>query len=66
MVGILSDHAVLRGELERLSTFVPQMSISLILSQLDSVMSQPRSGLGIGLAMSIVVALWSGSRGLMP
>lgn len=64
MVGILGDHAVLRGELERLSTFVPQMSISLILSQLDSVMSQPRSGLGIGLAMSIVVALWSGSRGV--
>ncbi|WP_116653456.1 YihY/virulence factor BrkB family protein [Pelagibacterium sediminicola] len=64
MVGILGDHDVLRGELARLSAFMPEMSFSLILNQLDSVMSQPPSGLGIGLAMSIVVALWSGSRGV--
>lgn len=64
MIGILGDHAVLRTELGRVSGFMPEISSTLILNQLDSVMSQPPSGLGIGLAMSVVVALWSGSRGV--
>lgn len=64
MIGILGDHATLRAEIGRLSTFMPEISFALIVNQLDSVMSQPQSGLGIGLAISIIVALWSASRGV--
>ena len=32
-------------------------------SQLATLIAQPRAGLGIGLVISLVVALWSGSRG---
>lgn len=64
LVGMLGDHALLRGEIDRLSAFMPDISFALIVNQLDSVMNQPTAGLGIGLAMSVVVALWSGSRGI--
>lgn len=64
LVGIFGDQTVLRTEVDRLSDFMPEMSFALIVNQLDSVMSQPRAGLGIGLAMSVIVALWSGSRGI--
>jgi membrane protein len=36
----------------------------VIVDQLDKLMNQPPAGLGIGLAISIAVALWSGSRGV--
>jgi membrane protein len=64
LIGILGDHALLRAEIERLSDLMPDMSFALIVDRLDSVMSQPPAGLGVGLAMSIVVALWSSSRGV--
>lgn len=64
LIGILGDHAMMRSEINRLSDFMPDISFDVIVNQLDSLMSQPREGLGIGLAMSVVVALWSGSRGV--
>lgn len=64
MIGILGDHTLLRAEIDRLSDFMPDISFALIVNQLDSVMNQPPAGLGIGLAMSVIVALWSGSRGI--
>ncbi len=64
LVGILGEHAIIRGEIERLSTFMPDIAFAVIVNQLDSLMRQPQSGLGIGLAISIVVALWSSSRGV--
>ncbi|WP_281389581.1 YihY/virulence factor BrkB family protein [Pelagibacterium limicola] len=64
LVGIFGDHAVLRSEIERLGALMPDISFAVIVNQLDSVMRQPPAGLGIGLAVSIVVALWSGSRGV--
>lgn len=64
LVGIFGDQEVLRAEVDRLSAFMPDLAFSLIVNQLDSVMSQPRAGLGIGLLMSVLVALWSGSRGV--
>lgn len=64
LVGILGDHAAMRSEVERLSDFMPDITVALILTQLDSFMNQPPTGLGFGLGISIVVVLWSSSRGV--
>lgn len=64
LVGILGDHAQMRGEVERLSDLMPEIAFAMIVNQLDSFMSQPPAGLGIGLAVSLVVVLWSSSRGV--
>ncbi|RDE09314.1 YihY/virulence factor BrkB family protein [Pelagibacterium lacus] len=64
LVGILGDRGFLIDQIERLSDFMPEIALTVIVDQLDSLLNQPRSGLGIGLAVSVVAALWSGSRGV--
>lgn len=64
LVGLLADRSFLLDQLQRLSFVMPEIAFAVIVRQLDTLLSQPQSGLGIGLAISIVVALWSGSRGV--
>ena len=64
LVGLLADRSFLLDQLQRLSFVMPDIAFAVIVRQLDTLLSQPQSGLGIGLAISIVVALWSGSRGV--
>jgi len=64
LVGILGDYETLREEIAGTSGILPDIAFTVLLNQLDSLTSQPPAGLGIGLAISIVVALWSGSRGV--
>lgn len=64
LVGLLAERSFLIDQLERLSFFMPDIAFSVIVDQLDKLMNQPPAGLGIGLAISIAVALWSGSRGV--
>ena len=64
LVGLMADRIALVDQVERLSFFMPDIAFTVIVNQLDTLLSQPPSGLGIGLAISIAVALWSGSRGV--
>ncbi len=64
LVGLLADRDFLIDQITRLSLFMPEIAFSIIVDQLDKLLSQPQSGLGIGLAISIIIALWSGSRGI--
>jgi membrane protein len=64
LVGILGDYGALRAEIDRFSDIMPAIAYSLIATQLDSFMNQDQAGFGVGLAISIVVILWSSSRGV--
>lgn len=64
LVGLLADRSFLLDQLERLSVFMPDIALAVIIKQLDTLLNQPQAGLGIGLAISVAVALWSGSRGI--
>lgn len=64
LVGLLADRSFLLDQLERLSFFMPDIAFAVIVDQLDKLLDQPPAGLGIGLAISIAIALWSGSRGV--
>jgi membrane protein len=63
-IGLTADQALLLEQLERLSVFMPEIAFSVVVNQLDALLSQPQSGLGLGLALSLIVVLWSGSRGV--
>ena len=64
LVGLLADRSFLLDQVERLSLLMPDIAFAVIVRQLDTLLGQPQAGLGVGLAISIAVALWSGSRGI--
>ncbi len=64
LVGIFGDHLAMRSEIEAYSDIMPDIAFALLVNQLDSFMGQPEGGLGISLAISVVVILWSSSRGV--
>mgnify|MGYP002622160221 CR=1 FL=1 len=64
MLGLFASEAFLTEQIGRASTFLPDIALTVIREQLESLINQPRGGLGIGLAISFSVALWSGSRGV--
>ncbi|HWJ86760.1 MAG TPA: YihY/virulence factor BrkB family protein [Pelagibacterium sp.] len=64
LVGLLGSRPFLVEQMARLSMFMPEIAFTVIMGQLDKLLSQPPRGLGIGLAISVIIALWSGSRGV--
>ena len=43
---------------------MPEAALAIIRDRLTQLVQQPASGLGIGLVVSLGIALWSGSRGV--
>ena len=64
LVGIFAERSFLVEQISRMSYFMPDIALTVIVDQLDALLKQPSSGLGVGLAVSIAIALWSGSRGV--
>jgi membrane protein len=64
LIGLLASPGFLADTVERLEGILPDLVLQTIAGQLASIIAQPRAGLGLGLAVSLVVALWSGSRGI--
>lgn len=64
VVGLLASPGFLADMVERLDGILPDIALQTIAGQLSALLDQPRAGLGIGLAVSLVIALWSGSRGI--
>jgi membrane protein len=62
--GIVTDKASLQNQLLAIQPIVPQSVFEVLRDRLESLLSQPDSGLGIGLLVSFAIALWSGSRGI--
>jgi len=64
LIGLLAQPGFLADMVDRLDGLVPHVVQQTLASQLVNLLAQPRVGLGIGIAISLAVALWSGSRGV--
>lgn len=64
MLGLFASESFLVEQIDRAAVFMPAIALAVVTEQLNSLINQPRAGLGIGLLISVVVALWSGSRGV--
>ena len=62
--GLVADPTQIRRQVEDLSKAMPASGRDLLLQQLDALTSAPRQSLGIGVAVAVVVALWSASGGV--
>jgi len=61
--GLVADPAQIRNQVKDLAATMPASGRDLLLQQLDALTSAPRQGLGIGVAIAVVAALWSASGG---
>jgi membrane protein len=62
--GLIADPGQIRDQVGKLTAAMPASGRELLLEQLDTLTSAPRQGLGIGLAVAVVAALWSASGGV--
>lgn len=62
--GLLGDRSRLQAQLDNVSGILPETAEAILHEQLTGLLAQPESGLGIGLVISLGLALWSGSRGV--
>lgn len=62
--GLVADIETFVATIETLRYLVPAAVLDVLREQLAILVTQPPATLSIGLAVSIVLALWSGSRGV--
>ena len=62
--GLLADPGTLEATVEALEYILPAAVLELLQEQLRSLIAQPPATLGLGLVVSVLLALWSGSRGV--
>jgi membrane protein len=64
ILGLVIDSSFLVDAVTRLGGLVPASILALIHDQVLALIGQPRGKLGLGLAVAVIIALWSGSRGV--
>ena len=64
LIGLFAKPSFLADMVGRLDGLIPAVALEVLAGQLVSLLDQPRAGLGIGLLISSVIAIWSGSRGV--
>lgn len=62
--GLVADRAVLTETLSNLSYVMPDIAFDILQNRLALLVGQPPATLGIGLLVSVLVGLWTGSRGV--
>ncbi|WP_421759054.1 YihY/virulence factor BrkB family protein [Devosia sp.] len=62
--GLIADRSTMESTLDALQYVLPSAVLSVLHEQLRILIAQPNSTLGIGLLISVLLALWSGSRGV--
>ncbi len=62
--GLVADPAQLQQQLQSLSQILPQQAYQILDRQLTSLVQQPQQALGIGVAVGILLALWSAAKGM--
>lgn len=62
--GLVADRAVLNSTIDSIRFVLPGAALELLREQLLTLTRQPPASLGIGLAISLILGLWSGSRGV--
>lgn len=64
VLGLFADPTFLADMVDYTEGLIPEVARQTMASQLVSLLDQPRGGLGLGLLISLVIAAWSGSRGV--
>jgi membrane protein len=64
LIGLFAKPSFLADMVGRLDGLIPAVALEVLAGQLVALLDQPRAGLGIGLLVSSVIAIWSGSRGV--
>ncbi len=62
--GIVTSRGSLERQLDTIQPFVPTSMFEILQERLEALLTQPETGLGVGLLVSFGLALWSGSRGV--
>jgi membrane protein len=62
--GLVADPGTLAGTIESLQYILPRAALGILDEQLKALAAQPNTTLGLGLLISVPLALWSGSRGV--
>jgi membrane protein len=62
--GLVADPGQIRDQVRELTAAMPASGRELMVEQLDTLTSAPRQGLGIGVALAVIAALWSASGGV--
>jgi len=63
--GLIADPAQVRKQVTDVASALPSDAKSLLTTQLSSIASGSKSALGLSLVVSVLVALWSASGGVM-
>ncbi len=61
--GLVADPAVIERQVDALSGVLPQEALGLLSRQLHALIAAPSGKLGIGLIISLLLALWSAMSG---
>lgn len=61
--GLAADPGIIERQVAALSGVLPQAGLKLLSDQLHALIAAPPGKLGIGLAVSLLVALWSATSG---
>src|SRR5260370_21856193 len=61
--GLVADPATIEPQLTSLSGVLPQEALKLLSDQLHTLVAAPRDKLGLGLLVSLLIALWSATSG---
>ena len=64
LYGLVADPATVQSQLAQVSGSLPPEARALLEAQLQQLVSAPAQGLGWGLVISVLVALWSASGGV--
>lgn len=62
--GIIANHTLVAQTVHAVSYFLPFGAIAILDEQLTTLANAPPATLGLGLLISVPLALWSGSRGV--
>ena len=61
--GLVADPATIERHVDALQGVLPNEALALLLDQLRALVSAPTEKLGIGLVISVLIALWSSTSG---
>jgi membrane protein len=61
--GLVADPATIENQLNSLAGILPQEALKLLSDQLHALVAAPRDKLGLGLVVSLLLALWSSTSG---
>jgi membrane protein len=61
--GLVADPGVIATQVASLSGILPQSTLELLHDQLNRLISAPRQALGLGLSVSLLLALWYSMSG---